>query len=102
MILHILQGPINISLFIFMDTPVAPVFTGHGKVHQLGRREGAPRPGHEPAPSPRAGHLTGAGHLLPMRGGVRGVGLLVGFQTMGMSPKNHGQQMQKMIGKNPI
>lgn len=52
--------------------PTAP--TGNHRksiteVHQLGRREGAPRPGHEPTPSPRAGHLTGSGHLLPMRGG---------------------------------
>lgn len=42
------------------------------EVHQLGRREGAPRPGHEPTPSPRAGHLSGSGHLLPMRGGGGG------------------------------
>ena len=39
------------------------------EVHQLGCRERAPRPGHEPSTSPRAGHLPGPGHLLSMRGG---------------------------------
>lgn len=57
------------------------------EVHQLGRREGAPRPGHEPTPSPRAGHLPGAGHLLPMRGGGGSNWWIFG---MGMSPWESG------------
>ena len=40
------------------------------EAHQLGCREGAPRPSDESSPPPRAGHLSGTGHLLPMRRGA--------------------------------